>query len=154
MSKSASYVDPGTPPDSVLQQERERQRALVEPPLTPPKPTPTTEVRSVVPPPPIRPAAVEAPQRREVQIVRLVHTPDGAAGHGFTLDLHVVEVCIRDNFISLALSTGFTFRPEKPMSFVLTIGDHSYDVYFMGSEFEFPSLGIRGISFLRGKKKL
>jgi hypothetical protein len=99
-----------------------------------------------VDPSPTKPAMV-------TEIVRLEFVP--APGHDgmpiFRLKIDVGEVCITEYYISLLVVSDLGFEPTGTMKFKLTHGENVYPVIFAGCSFEFKSVGIRGVSFLRDK---
>ena len=74
---------------------------------------------------------------------------------GFKLTFKVLDICVRDNYISLALPPDgeFNFQPGMTMRFDLKFRGQLKPVIFAGSEFEFQSLGVRGISFIVDSKR-
>ncbi len=74
----------------------------------------------------------------------------GMAGvPSFKFEFEVVEVCVKANYISLWLASNLGFELAATMQFMLRYEDKEYPVIFAGAEFEFQSIKMRGISFLR-----
>lgn len=112
--------------------------------------------------PEVTPEAVPAPsapterlplrKAPTVQVVLEYAGVDNQAGKrlgAFRLVLTVhKDICVRPNYISMLIASEVSLQPNDAMEFTMTIEQTRYQVYFVGGEFEFPSLGIRGISFL------
>lgn len=79
--------------------------------------------------------------------------PPGQSGiPSFRLKIDVGEVCITEYYISLLVTSDLGFEPAGTMKFKLTHGEKVYPVIYAGCEFEFKTVGVRGISFLRDKQ--
>ena len=90
---------------------------------------------------------------RTLPILRigLEYVPDQPNQPSFSLEFDVGEVCVREHYISLLVTSDLGFKPTETMRFRLKFGNRMYPVIFAGSEFEFKSVQVRGISFLRDK---
>jgi hypothetical protein len=154
-----SMPDPGVPPEAVIRQREEIQRLLdsgesVASDLPNQSTTiPTSGSEPVVIPPPTiyTPAPVRAIKAEKVD---LEYVSDDPKFPGFTLTFSVAEVCLRQYYISLMLVGDMGFRPTGMSKFNLKYRGKNYPVIFVGSEFEFQSVGIRGISFLLDKDRM
>ncbi len=85
--------------------------------------------------------------------VSLEFVPEQSGVPGFQLEFDVHEVCVREHYISLLVASDLGFKPSATMKFLLRYQKDTYHVIFAGAEFEFKTLDIRGISFLRDPAK-
>jgi len=169
MSTPAKPVgfDYGTPPDSVREQEQ-RIASLT----TVPAPASVADasvgkpgVRIETPPsdeddPVSGPVAAPTPQVaangpvfKNQERVELEYVPETPNLPAFRLSFTVGEVCIREHYISMLIITDLGFKPTSTMKFDLKHKGKTIPVIFAGAEFEFQTVGVRGISFLIDKKR-
>lgn len=80
--------------------------------------------------------------------VELEYIPDKPDVPAFRLGFTVGEVCVRDNYVSMLIISDIGFNPTTTMKFDLKYRGKVIPVIFAGAEFEFQTVGIRGISFL------
>ena len=168
MSTPAKPVgfDYGTPPDSVREQEQ-RIASLTTVPApasvadasvgkpgvrieTPPS---DDDEPSVVPVAPVPSSAANAPVFKNQERVELEYVPETPNLPAFRLSFTVGEVCIREHYISMLIITDLGFKPTSTMKFDLKHNGKTIPVIFAGAEFEFQTVGVRGISFLIDKKR-
>jgi hypothetical protein len=98
------------------------------------------------PPSRIRPSTIEK--------VEMTFVPeDGVTIPGFKLTFKVSDICQRPHYISMLITDELGFQPSATMRFDLKFRGQLVPVIFMGAEFEFQSLGVRGISFLVDSKR-
>lgn len=93
----------------------------------------------------IRPAGSER--------VTLEYVPEDPKMPAFGLEFLVGEVCYRPNYVSLLIMSDLGFKPTALMKFNLKHGSKTTPVIFAGAEFEFQTVGVRGISFIVDKKR-
>lgn len=105
-------------------------------------------VPSIFPVPP-RPPDPICPASPAGEIIRLEYEGAGNREIGFALQFHAREVSVMQNSISIALSSEIVFEPKNCVRFRLVRGRDEYRVMYAGGGFDFPKLGVRGISFLR-----
>ncbi len=155
-------IDHGTPPVEVLQQQA-RLKDLLEsdgvsvPAEAPPQSSDTAKASNGrLPTPDNVPGDQEdgqviAPRKRPIAMQRVSLQLKQPGMPSFKLEFDVVEVCIKPYYISLWLASSLGFEPSSTMKFELRYKEKSYPVIFAGAEFEFQTVAIRGISFLRDK---
>ena len=80
--------------------------------------------------------------------VELEYVPDKSDLPAFRLAFTVGEVCIRENYVSMLIVSDLGFKPTSTMKFDLKYRGKVLPVIFAGAEFEFQTVGVRGISFL------
>lgn len=168
MSTPAKPVgfDYGTPPDSVREQEQ-RIASLT----TVPAPSSVADasvgkpgVQIEAPPAdedeaPTAPTVTQAstpsnaPVFKNQERVELEYVPETPNLPAFRLSFTVGEVCIREHYISMLIITDLGFKPTSTMKFDLKHKGKTIPVIFAGAEFEFQTVGVRGISFLIDKKR-
>jgi hypothetical protein len=153
--ETLSCIPHGDPPIAV-QQQQSQIKALLTSDGAPEIPPETNGSKSLTPhypddkirriePSPVKPVMV-------TETVRLEFVPPGNVGMPiFRLKIDVGEVCITEYYISLLVVSDLGFEPTGTMKFKLTHGENVYPVIFAGCSFEFKSVGIRGVSFLRDK---
>ena len=152
-----SSIDHGQPPDAVRQQaERTELLVLGQSPKTPMSvadPALTGSASESVSqdvatladtPAAALPKVVHVQQER----VELDYVSDRPEVPSFQLAFTVGEVCIRENYISMLIVSDLGFKPSTTMKFTLKHRGKSIPVIFAGAEFEFQTVGVRGISFL------
>lgn len=155
--------DYGTPPDSVLDQER-RIKALSGG-LTPKS---VADDSVSLPGAPIEGLLDEQPNgetlsveqpvlkpaiKTQTERVELEYVPENSSLPSFRLSFMVGDVCIREHYVSMLIVTDLGFQPNASMRFNLKYRGRVIPVIFLGAEFEFPTVGIRGISFLIDDKR-
>ena len=165
-----SLPHPGTPPEAVRRQDEYIKQLLVSGESIPGGTTDKDPIIQEVPEPEMSHLPVVAvpnsgaggrlffpemaiPTDR-VKRVELVSFSTDPGIPNFTLAFNVVEACIREHYISLMLATDMGFKPSGMAKFDLKYKNRSYPVIFVGAEFEFQSVKIRGISFLIDQDRL
>lgn len=155
--KPVSGIDHGTPPPAVLQQQ-ERLKAVLQSD-GPPETSTASGVSSngehedtgadiVGSLRLIRGLPFPQPPTDRVA---LQFIPETAGSPAFKLEFDVVEVCVKEYYISLLVASDLGFEPAGTMRFRLKHKDQEFPVIFAGAEFEFKTINARGISFLRDK---
>jgi hypothetical protein len=160
--KAIPGLDTGSPPIAVIAEMKKRS-ASVASILGHVVPTgdlmiadqenqaPVPEPIPILPEPEIKiPAMPALPQARFTERVTLTSYPTEMA---FALNFSVYEICEREYYISLLIASDMQFRPAGKMSFDLTYRGKTVPVIFIGAEFEFQSVAVRGISFLVDKNR-
>jgi len=155
-----SMPDPGVPPEAVLRRQAEIQKILESgESLTSTMPDQMTNIPAdsgsepvVIQPPTVYVPSPSRPIRAEK--VDLEYVSEDPKLPGFTLTFSVAEVCIRQYYISLMLVTDMGFQPTGLSKFNLKYRGKIYPVVFVGAEFEFQSVGIRGIAFLLDQDRM
>lgn len=93
------------------------------------------------------------PGKAEKVELTFVQDPEGTSIPVFKLTFNVSDICVRDHYISMLITDELGFQPSATMRFDLKFRGKTMPVIFMGAEFEFQSLGVRGISFLVDQKR-
>lgn len=153
---AVSMPDPGIPPESVQRQNEELQRILKSGEPVPGSKTdePVEESDSGGPEPMFYTPKVNVPPPGfKSEKVDLEYVSDDPKLPGFVLTFQVSEVCIRSHYISLLLVTDMGFRPQGTVRFILRYRRQNFPVIFVGAEFEFQTVNVRGISFLIDKNR-
>lgn len=105
--------------------------------------SPTEPVHDPAPPP--------ARSRHEkVELTYVPHRPDYPS---FKMTFNVGEVCFREHYVSMLIVSDLGFKPTATMNFDLSYRGVVTPVVFAGAEFEFQTVGVRGISFLIDKQR-
>ena len=160
MSKPGSLgFDFGKPPDAVVAHQEHLQRivsgaAQVTPPADPSALPPAAEEsgdEEAAAPTPV--PQTPSPKSRRTDTVTLTFVPEKPELPSFKVSFQVSEACVRETYISLLIASDFQISPSHLMKFDLVYRGQCYPVIFAGSEFEFSSQGIRGISFLVDRKR-
>ena len=176
MSQDAPHVarplrglDHGEPPAALREQE-ERIAELTQPaqkhvPVVPSVADKSVKVRQaeIEAPTDDDPAGAAAEPQTEAgparpvftrqEKVELAYIPERAEFPTFRLTFQVGEVCFRENYVSMLIVSDLGFKPTATMKFDMTYKGKVTPVVFAGAEFEFQTVGIRGISFLIDKQR-
>lgn len=157
--------DYGSPPDTVVAQEERISSAIAsqqtpisvaDPAVTKPGAqieSPPAEEDETPETPPSRQPGHPGPVFKSTERVELEYVPETPNLPAFRLSFTVGEVCIREHYISMLIVTDIGFKPTTTMKFDLKHKGKTIPVIFAGAEFEFQTVGIRGISFLIDKKR-
>lgn len=159
MKQIAILPDHGKAPDAVALQSAALQAALdagdpSSEPVTPPvskdlRPNDETAATPIV----VDPLNAGKPIFKKIERVELEYVPDKPDSPAFNLTFSVGEVCYREHYVSMLIVSDLGFKPTNTMKFNMKHNGRSMAVIFAGAEFEFQTLGIRGISFLVDKKR-
>ena len=157
----AIVSDHGHPPDSVTQQNELLKAALASgSPVSEPNSAPTdtpeetpNDTPSASAPIVVDPRTAGPPIFKKIERVELEYVPDKPDVPSFNLSFAVGEVCYREHYVSMLIVSDLGFKPTTTMKFNMKHGGKIISVIFAGAEFEFQTLGIRGISFLVDKKR-
>lgn len=155
-----SSIDHGQPPESVRQQAERTEslvlgrtstspRSVADPALAGSAPEAVSQDVSTLNPDvpsssPASPKLVHTQSER----VELDYVSERPEIPSFQLAFTVGEVCIRENYISMLIISDLGFKPSTTMRFTLKYRGKMLPVIFAGAEFEFQTVGVRGISFL------
>lgn len=152
--KTVVGIDHGSPPDVILRQQEKVNQILKSDggsvgPAEELGDSPALEA-------PVPPVTIPLPVIRRpllpTERVSLQFVPETGSVPAFKLEFDVVEVCVKEYYVSLLIASDLGFEPAGTMKFRLTYKGSMYPVIFAGAEFEFKSVNVRGISFLRDKK--
>lgn len=160
MSKPIAILpDHGEVPEAVALQQKALEAALESgaplsstPVVTPPR-AETAPEEEATNPTVVNPMTAGKPIFKKIERVELEYVPDGPNIPAFNLAFSVGEVCYREHYVSMLIVTDLGFKPTSTMKFNMKHGSKTIPVIFAGAEFEFQTLGIRGISFLVDKKR-
>lgn len=130
----------GTPPAAILEQ-RERERAAL---ATKDVPVTSSAPARVVSKP-------EPPKRKLYPVSLALSIPASEAGGESWVNVNFMSpsVSVTASCISVAFEDGFGFVPGGIIDLVIKYGGSEYPVTFLGSQFEFAELDLRGVSFTR-----
>lgn len=152
-------LDTGEPPAAVLQHQEKLKAMLAgEPPRKIPgavKASDEVPTQPIVVPPIAtpRPTVAAPPEFKNTEKVELTYFTGNPDVPSFSLNFMVGEVCFREHYISMLIVSDIGFKPTNTMRFDLKHKGKIYHVIFAGAEFEFQTLGVRGISFLVDKTR-
>jgi hypothetical protein len=166
LAKPTSF-DYGNPPDAVREQEQHiaslvtapapvsvADAAVVQPGARIESPTEETIAGETIISPAVPISSSNGPTFKNQERVELEYVPDSPNTPAFRLSFTVGEVCVREHYVSMLIITDLGFKPTTTMKFNLKHKGKTIPVIFAGAEFEFQTIGVRGISFLIDKKRL
>lgn len=156
-TKDASGVPLGEVPET-LQRQRERTRQMLEEAQTGGKKATAKRTTRTVPvvsssaavPEDAPPAETDAPATpKPVTSTKWQRRPITLEHTLISFDLEILDFSISNRFLTVIFEKAVKMpEPVEPTEFKLHVAGRAYRVEHMGINFEIPTLGLRGVSFL------